>query len=176
MTTKQKELTNFQRGEIIGAWKCGASIKKINEVLYHSQSIIYDVIAAYEDYNLEKPCENCEIILSSYKWCEPCQIIQMEKLTSGNKIIDDFIEQILILNVHVDNIIVFEWIPYNQFNDIKEVYKGHFVTIYSAIWKDGPLHYDFRDMKGTRESNKKVTLKCLYNSQNMINEFLNKVC
>ncbi|PKC68446.1 hypothetical protein RhiirA1_457199 [Rhizophagus irregularis] len=174
MSTKQKELTNFQRGEIIGAWKCGTSIKKISEVLYYSQSIIYDVIAAYEDYNLERPCENCEIILSSYKWCEPCQIIQMQKLISGNKKIDDFIDQILILNVHVDNIIVFEWISYNQFDNIKELYNGNFVKIYSAIWKDGPLHYNFRDMKGKRESNKKVTLKCLYDSQNMINDFLNK--
>ncbi|GBB84827.1 hypothetical protein RclHR1_01140016 [Rhizophagus clarus] len=174
MSTKQIKLTNFQRGEIIGAWKCEASVKKISEKLYYSQSIIYDVIAAYVDNKIERPCENCEIVKTSYKWCEACQIIQMEKLLSGNKKLDDFIERMIISNVHVDKIIIFEWIPYNQFNDIKELYKGQFVTIYSTIWKDGPLHYDFRDMKGTRESNKKVTLKFLYNSHNMINEFLNK--
>ena len=37
--------------------------------------------------------------------------------------------------------IVVEWIPYNQFTDIKEIRKGDFETVYSAIWKDGPLHY-----------------------------------
>ena len=34
--------------------------------------------------------------------------------------------------------IVFEWIPYNQFIDIKKI-GGSFVEVYSAIWKDGPL-------------------------------------
>ena len=39
--------------------------------------------------------------------------------------------------------IVFEWIPYNQFNDIKEIGKSDFTIVYSAIWKDGPLHYHY---------------------------------
>ena len=38
--------------------------------------------------------------------------------------------------------IVFEWIPYNQFSDIEEIGRGGFATVYSAIWKDGPLKYD----------------------------------
>ena len=38
--------------------------------------------------------------------------------------------------------VVFEWIPYNQFSDIKEIGRGGFATVYSAIWKDGPLKYD----------------------------------
>ena len=43
-------------------------------------------------------------------------------------------------NFHDD--IIFEWIPYNQFDDIKEIRKGDFATIYSAIWKGGPLYYN----------------------------------
>ena len=35
----------------------------------------------------------------------------------------------------------FEWIPYNQFGNIEEIGKGGFATVYSAIWKDGPLGY-----------------------------------
>ena len=35
--------------------------------------------------------------------------------------------------------IIFEWIPYNQFSDIKEIGRGGFATVYSAIWKDGPF-------------------------------------
>ena len=67
-----------------------------------------------------------------------------------------------------------EWIPYNQFDDIKEIGKRDFVTIYSGLWKSGPLTYDENnDEKYTRESaNKKVTLKC---SQNLIDEILNEV-
>src|SRR5436190_214514 len=65
--------------------------------------------------------------------------------------------------------IVFEWIPYNQFNDIKEIGRGGFV-IYSAIWKNGPLD------EYPRRSYHSVVLKCLHNSQNITNEFLNEVC
>jgi hypothetical protein len=55
----------------------------------------------------------------------------------------------------------FEWIPYNQFYKIEKIGKGGFATIYSAILKDG--------------SDKKVALKCLDNSQNLIDELLNEV-
>ncbi|RIA87077.1 hypothetical protein C1645_828283 [Glomus cerebriforme] len=41
--------------------------------------------------------------------------------------------------------IVFEWIPYDQFNDIKRLDEDVFSIIYSAIWKDGPLNYDDDD-------------------------------
>ena len=76
--------------------------------------------------------------------------------------------------------IVFEWIPYNQFNNIKVIGRGGFATVYSAIWKDGPLIYEYDNgkYKYTRKSykaNKKVALKCLHNSQNITNEFLNEV-
>ena len=60
---------------------------------------------------------------------------------------------------------IFEWIPYNKFNNIKEISKGDYATVHSAIWKNGPLYYN----------KKAVVLKCIYNSQNM-NEFLNEVC
>ena len=71
------------------------------------------------------------------------------------------------------NDIVFEWIPYNQFNDIKEISKGDLVTIYSVIWKDGPLYY--KKKHWTRVPNKKVTLEYLSNSQNDIIWFLKEV-
>jgi hypothetical protein len=37
---------------------------------------------------------------------------------------------------------VFEWIPYNQFNNIKKINNGSFIKIYSAIWKNDFLYYD----------------------------------
>ena len=71
--------------------------------------------------------------------------------------------------------IVFEWIPYNQFNDIKEISKGDFATIHSAIRKDGALYYDYHKEEYKRKSGKKIGLKCLHNSQNITNEFLDEV-
>jgi hypothetical protein len=53
---------------------------------------------------------------------------------------------------------IVEWVPYNQFNDIKEISKDDFATFYSAIWIKC-----------------KVILMCSNNSQNITIEFLNKV-
>jgi hypothetical protein len=74
--------------------------------------------------------------------------------------------------------IIFEWIPYDQFNDIKEIGKGGFSTVYSAIWKNGLLHYNDNNSNNKewkRTPNTRVALKCLYNSQNFIDEFINEV-
>jgi hypothetical protein len=85
---------------------------------------------------------------------------------SGNEKIDDFIqERQLIIEDHV-----FGWIQYSQFNKIKEMGKNGLMTIYSAIWKDGPLHYGYG-----RDSNKEVSLKCLHNSQNSVEFVINEV-
>jgi hypothetical protein len=95
--------------------------------------------------------------------------INLVNLTSGNEKIDDFIQEMLSNNT------IFEWIPYNQFIEIKETGKNSFITVYSAIWKDGPLHYNDTYEKYMRYSNKKVALKCLQNSQNTIEILINKV-
>ena len=96
--------------------------------------------------------------------------------TSGNEKIDELIQK-MRLKINSKDDIVFEWIPYNQFDDIEEVNKGDFATIYSATLKNGPLYYgyDHNDKKYTRKSDKKVALKCLHNSQNISNEFLDEV-
>ena len=62
----------------------------------------------------------------------------------------------------------------NGNNEIENIFKDDFSTIYSAIWKGGPLHWNEDNRKYTRDLNKNVALKCLYNSQNII-DFSNKV-
>jgi serine/threonine protein kinase len=69
---------------------------------------------------------------------------------------------------------IFEWIPFDQFNDIKEIGKGGFSTVYSAIWKNGLLYYD-DDGIWKRKQNTGVSLKRLHNSQNCNDEFINEV-
>jgi serine/threonine protein kinase len=93
--------------------------------------------------------------------------------TSKNGTIDDFIKKAQLNNNYFDN--TFEWIPYDQFSDIKEIGKGGFATVYSAIWKDGPLFYNNKEKKWIRSAKKKVALKCLHNSQNSIGKFLHEV-
>ena len=110
-----------------------------------------------------------------------CQINNLkgnfENWTSKNKIIDELIQEMQLKIDHCDDIII-EWIPYNQFYNIKEIGKGGFATVHLALWKNGPLGYDKVKKKYKRQSwsqNKKIALKCLYNSQNITKEFLNEV-
>ncbi|EXX53420.1 hypothetical protein RirG_244070 [Rhizophagus irregularis DAOM 197198w] len=93
--------------------------------------------------------------------------------TSRNEKIDNFIQEIQ-LKFNSENDVIFEWIPYNQFNEIKEIDKNGLRTVYSAIWKDGPIFYNDQYNKYTRDSNKKVSLKCLHNSQDSIDFLINE--
>jgi hypothetical protein len=83
--------------------------------------------------------------------------------TSGNEKIDNFIKK--------EGGKMCNWILYNQFNEIKELGEN----VYSAIWKDGPLYKKDEQSSYTRDSNKKVILKCLYNSQISIDSLINEV-
>ena len=94
-------------------------------------------------------------------------LVQNYLILSGNEKIDDFIQE-RQLNIGESNDVVFEWISYNQFEEIKETGKNDSITVYSAIWRNGPLHY----RKHTRDSNKKVALKCFHNLQNPVDLLL----
>jgi hypothetical protein len=114
---------------------------------------------------------------SSMKWCKPCQIDNLrnnfKNWTSGNEKIDELIQE-MQLKINSCSKIV-EWIPYSQFKDIKEIGRDDSTALYSAIWMDGPLVHSCYEMNLIRVPNKKVALKCLYNSQNITNKFLNEV-
>ncbi len=53
MITKRKELSAFEREEIIGAWKCNLFENKIAQGLDHPSSIIHDIISAYKNFGFE---------------------------------------------------------------------------------------------------------------------------
>ncbi|EXX61396.1 Mkk2p [Rhizophagus irregularis DAOM 197198w] len=125
-------------------------------------------------------CENCGEIYTNLfcDWCKPCQINNLKKnfanWTSENEQIDDRIQE-MQLNINTWYDIITEWIPYNKFNDIKKINENGFATLYSAIWENGRLHYDTFKKGYKRNHNENVILKCLNNSQNNINDFLNEV-
>jgi hypothetical protein len=127
-----------------------------------------------------KYCKKCneqykDIFDANYEWCKSCQINNLRQnftnWTSGNEKVDSLIQETqLEINNRLDKVV--EWIPYNQFNNIKE---NIFTKEYLAIWKDGPLNYDKIKNKYIRnKQDTKVTLK-LHNFQNNTNEFLNEV-
>ncbi|CAB4412449.1 unnamed protein product [Rhizophagus irregularis] len=125
-------------------------------------------------------CEKCgkKYTTVKYKWCESCQINYLEKnftnWTSENEIVDNFIQEFQ-LKINDYNDIIIEWIPYDQFDNIKEIRKDGFITIYSTIWKDGPLYYCLYKKEYVRKLGKKqVALKYMHISQNITNELLIK--
>src|SRR4051794_26779933 len=113
-------------------------------------------------------CKKCgkEYTNVVWKWCEPCQIDNLKgnfkNWTSGNAKIDGFIQE-MQLKISKWNDKVVEWIPYNQFSNIKEISRDRFDIIYSAIWKDGQLEYNENTEEYVKSTpNCKVALKCLH--------------
>ncbi|GBC09363.1 hypothetical protein RclHR1_00880017 [Rhizophagus clarus] len=135
-----------------------------------------DCILVYRSYY----CKKCgdKYIFMNFKWCKSCQLNNLNQnfanWTSGNKKIDDFIHEIRLKNGSLTDIIV-EWIPYNQFNNIKNIYNDSLITIDSAIWIDGPLKYKSSERRWIRIAYKKVALKYLYNTQNDISKLLSEI-
>jgi RNA polymerase subunit RPABC4/transcription elongation factor Spt4 len=127
----------------------------------------------------DKYCEKCgEYTNKRIKQCESCHTNyfgnEFKNWTSGNEIIDDIIQEIQ-LNSFNDKIV--EWIPYNQFINIEEIGKivDKTTTIYSALWNNGPLHYNEYKKEWIKNPNLKVILKCFRDSQDIFDKLLNKV-
>jgi hypothetical protein len=79
------------------------------------------------------------------------------------------------LKINSDKSIIFEWIPYSQFNIINEISRKESATICLAVWKDGPLSYDFEKKEYIKNANKQIALKYLHNLKSTINKYLNMV-
>ena len=71
---------------------------------------------------------------------------------------------------------ILEWIPFNQFVNIKKLTEGGFSTIYTATWTRGHLcDYDENYKEFTRFGPALVVLKSLNNSSNSGKAFFNEV-
>ena len=112
-----------------------------------------------------------------YERCEPCLINQLKKnfahWSSGNEKIDALIQEMQLKNYSNYFSVVFEWIQYNQFKEVKKIDNDCLI----ALWKDGPLrYYDEKEHKEyVRSSDEYVTLKYLCNSESITDEFLYEV-
>ncbi|CAG8784625.1 12404_t:CDS:2, partial [Cetraspora pellucida] len=69
-----------------------------------------------------------------------------------------------------------EWIPFNDFVDIKRIGTGGFSEIYVAKWTKGRISdWNERTSRFKRSENKIVVLKILKESQNIDSEFLKEL-
>ena len=94
--------------------------------------------------------------------------------TSGNKIIDDFIHQCQLLSSLPTHIL--EWIPFDQFKNVKKLTEGGFSSIYTATWTRGNIcDYDENKREFIHFGSQCVVLKSLNNSSNPGKAFFNEV-
>src|SRR5579862_2634605 len=92
--------------------------------------------------NKPKNCSYCNKPFTEELWCKECDPFKMiEGRTSENNDIDKFIKDKFG-----------ELVPFDRFNDIKQIGEGGFAKVYSATWIDVSM---------------KVALKRLNGSQNM---------
>ncbi|CAG8488987.1 16230_t:CDS:2, partial [Gigaspora margarita] len=113
----------------------------------------------------------------SGKWCMKCNLKHLKhdfKKWSGNKRIDDLIQRIQTIANGPEK--VMEWIPYENFKEVKYINRGGFATVYSADWSDGPIEkWDVKLKQWSRRKNEPVALKYVDNSKAEIDYFLKEV-
>ena len=129
----------------------------------------------YIEYGL---CNECSQPNTGKRWCQSCNSKHFQqdinKWTSGNKEIDEFIQKFQLSATRVEEVL--EWIPYEKFSDIEYLAKGGFGTVHKAKWIDGRIDYWDIDQNKWNRYNTDIVLKCLNNSQNLTTDFLQEVC
>ncbi|EXX56704.1 Cdc15p [Rhizophagus irregularis DAOM 197198w] len=124
-------------------------------------------------------CGECKEPGTGYKWCQSCNAKRLKdnfkNWTSGNKDIDEFIQQSQLNAVHYTKYL--EWIPFEKFQNITYIAEGGFSKIYSAEWPEGYIdHWDIENQKWYREQYySKYALKSLDNSSDICSDFLNEI-
>ncbi|CAG8602811.1 14705_t:CDS:2 [Cetraspora pellucida] len=122
-------------------------------------------------------CTNCnrkKELLDESKLCASCYYSKTEfqNISSGNQDIDD-----LIKATHTNQLkFRLEWIPFEDFTDIKQIGEGGFSEIYTTTWTRGRVT-GWSDVKKkfNRSKNQMVVLKVLKDSKNINLAFLKEL-
>ncbi len=109
----------------------------------------------------------------NYQICIICYQAKLLYKPSGNKIIDEFINDTQINFIQESSRMKF--IPYNQFKVIKKIDKGGFSEIYKAIWINGPPYWNEEKEVFEYKDSIIVALKQLNNSKTITLNDLNEV-
>ena len=127
----------------------------------------------FNKLNISINHKNCD------PWCKECvPSYLIEGWTSGNSEIDNFIKDTIYNAKYYDgNPLFLEWVPFDRFEDIKQIGEGGFAKVYSAKWIDGPVKYYKQNGSWIKlkPEIRIVALKRLNGSQNMSADYLNEV-
>ena len=151
-----------------------------NEKEFCKENFIYnfELQNARDKSGKPKECNKCNSTRYSNRFCEGCISLQLQSLfttwTSGNNIVDNFIQQCQMKSSLPDYIL--EWIPFEQFDDITKLTEGGFSSIYTATWTRGCIDdYDENTKEFSYFGDQIVVLKSLNNSSNPGKAFFDEV-
>ncbi|CAG8570265.1 3139_t:CDS:2 [Paraglomus occultum] len=120
--------------------------------------------------SLSKYCPTCDqpyTQRSPRNWCQPCEARRFQtdfpNWTTGNLSLDAVIQYTQLHSTGPNKFL--EWIPYDRFENIKEIGRGGFGVVYSALWDLGPkLYWHPKKRTWIREGEVRVKLKKLVGS------------
>ncbi|GET02192.1 kinase-like domain-containing protein [Rhizophagus clarus] len=121
-------------------------------------------------------CGECNEPGTGEYWCQSCNAKRfkdnLKNWTSGNEIIDEFMQQSQLNAVHHTK--YFEWIPFENFRNVTHTSSDGYGNFYSAEWPNGCINsWNIENQKYERSTNCKVALKSLYSDIRA--DFFNKI-
>ena len=154
--------------------------KELSEIEkeYCKERFIYDfeLDDALNKKGKPKECNKCKLTRYSDRFCEGCISLQLQStnLTSGNNIIDDFIQQCQMKSSLPTCIL--EWIHFEQSEKVTKLTEGGFSSIFTATWTRGRIFdYDENTKEFSYYEEQLVVLKSLNNSSNPGKGFFDEV-
>ncbi|CAB4418693.1 unnamed protein product [Rhizophagus irregularis] len=180
MNPKENKRNLWEEGVDIDKYQLHVTISTIGSTTESAEKID-DKIVYMEDLEKRKQaygiCGECNEPGTGYRWCQPCNAKRFKdnfkNWTSGNKDIDEFIQQSQLNAVYYGKYL--EWVPFENFKDITYITRGGFGKIYSDEWPEGSISFwDIENQKWKRYSIK-VALKSLDNSSCISTEFLYEI-
>jgi hypothetical protein len=125
--------------------------------------------------------DNCYQPEKRKLWCKECvPSCIIEGWTSGSFEVDNFIKDTIYNAKYLYGPYpsFLEWVPFDKFENIKQIGEGGFAKVYSVKWINGQAKYYKQNDGSWKKSEPEpinVALKRLNGSQNMSAEYLNEV-
>ena len=94
MNKMRKELSIFEHGEIVGAWKSNnINERAIGEVLNYPQSTIHDILSAYKNFEYETlPLRSGKLqLMTKRDQCHLLRIVKKNRRINLQKLREEFI-------------------------------------------------------------------------------------
>ncbi|GBC05954.1 hypothetical protein RclHR1_06520010 [Rhizophagus clarus] len=161
------------------------TLNSLNDPINITLKFINEITAPYKIYGITRDLEtrNYMIVFDTNK-CRKCERkcnavyfrYNFNNWTSGNYVIDKFIQNIQLSDHSYYECDALEWIPYDKLYNIKYIEESDFGKVYSAKWYDGYVSAGCNDQNWRRfEQNMSVTLNSLNDPTNITLELINEI-